>query len=139
MPRGEVEQRPVPIVRIVAPDSAGRVLLLRRRATSQGGGMWCLPGGKVDYGQTVAQAVVRELQEETTLVCEEARFLFLQDSLPTGPGGMHGINLYFECRTSGEVILNAESTAWVRVGPEDLSRYEVAFRGAEALDRFWTR
>ena len=45
-----------------APD--GRVLLAERTATQLSAGFWELPGGKVDPGETPAQAVVRELAEE---------------------------------------------------------------------------
>jgi 8-oxo-dGTP pyrophosphatase MutT (NUDIX family) len=87
------------------------VLILRRALNSTGGGLWCLPGGKVDYGDTVEQSAERELEEETGLRAVEPRFLFYQDSLPYGPGQMHCLNLYFECAAEGEVALNDESNA----------------------------
>lgn len=45
----------IPIVRLIIPDAAGRVLLLGRADTRDGEGAWSLSGGKVDYGDTVAQ------------------------------------------------------------------------------------
>lgn len=129
--------RPVPVVRLIVRDRGGKVLILRRAATAYGEGAWCLPGGKVDYGETVEQAVAKELREETTLTCESARFLFYQDSLPPEPGGMHCINLYFECRVRGELVLNPESSASAWIGPDDLGGYEIAFRNDEGLRRYW--
>lgn len=38
-----------------------------RRATEPGRGRWSVPGGRVDAGETLAEAVVRELHEETGL------------------------------------------------------------------------
>ena len=51
---------------------AGRLLLIRR-GRGPAAGEWSVPGGRVNPGETVAEAVVRELQEETNLegVCEE--------------------------------------------------------------------
>ena len=127
----------VPVVRLIVPDHEGRVLLLQRAPGTASAGAWCLPGGKVDYGQTALAAVHAELLEETALRCEEARFLFYQDSLPEDSGGMHCINLCFECRATGDVSLNAESKDWVRIGAGELGDYDVAFRGDDALKRFW--
>lgn len=131
--------RPVPVVRLIVRNGEGKVLILRRARTAYGDGAWCLPGGKVDYGETVEQAVAKELREETTLACESARFLFHQDSLPPEPGGMHCINLYFECRVSGEVVLNPESSASAWIGPGEVGGYRIAFRNDDGLRRYWSQ
>ena len=47
----------------VIPDDAGRVLLLRRSDS----GLWGLPGGAIDPSEAPAQALVREVREETGL------------------------------------------------------------------------
>ena len=98
---------------------------------------FCLPGGKVDYGDTIENTIAKELREETELVCTGSRFLFYQDSLPEGPGKMHCLNLYFECTASGSVRLNEESSEHAWIGPDDLDRYEVVFGNGEGLRRYW--
>ena len=128
---------PVPVVRLIVTDAQGRVLILRRQNTGHALGQWCLPGGKVDYGATVEQAVRTELKEETGLVCLEAEFLFYQDSLPPAPGTMHCINLYFWCRTAGDLVLNRESSACAWIGPEELAAHTLAFRNDEGLEQYW--
>src|SRR5205823_9753835 len=52
--------------------SAGRLLLVQR-GTQPGRGLWSLPGGRVEFGETLAEACVRELYEETGIegVCGE--------------------------------------------------------------------
>ena len=128
---------PVPVVRAIIPDANGRVLIVRRQGGAYGSGRWCLPGGKVDYGETVEQALAKELREETALECTSAHFLFYQDSLPLAPGTMHGVNLYFVCTVAGTIALNAESSEYGWIGPDDLERHALVFRHDEALRRYW--
>ena len=128
---------PVPVVRLIITDKAGKVLLLKRQNTDYANGSWCLPGGKVEYGQTIVQAISKELIEETSLTCSEPRFLFYQDSLPTQPGEMHCINFYFQCDVSGKIILNDESSDFAWVKEEDFGKYDVAFKNDLALKRYW--
>jgi 8-oxo-dGTP diphosphatase len=130
---------PVPAVRLIVTDSIGRVLIVKRDGTSHSKGSWCLPGGKVDYGETVDQAATKELFEETSLKNKLMEFLFYQDSLPPNPGEMHCINFYFECQTEGDLVLNKESSAYAWIGPEDLKRYNIVFRNDLGLKRYWAQ
>lgn len=45
-------------------DADGRILLSRRAADSHQGGLWEFPGGKVESGESLSQAMTRELAEE---------------------------------------------------------------------------
>jgi ADP-ribose pyrophosphatase YjhB (NUDIX family) len=64
---------PVVAVGAFVFDDAGRVLLVER-ARPPGEGLWSVPGGKVDAGETLAQAIAREVREETGLVVEVGAF-----------------------------------------------------------------
>lgn len=59
-------------------DEEDSVFLVRTRKWS---GRWGIPGGKVDYGETLEQALRRELREETGLIAGEIRFILLHDSV----------------------------------------------------------
>jgi 8-oxo-dGTP diphosphatase len=52
---------------------AGDHLLMIRRGQGPAGGRWSIPGGRVEFGETLAEAVVRELAEETGLeaLCDQ--------------------------------------------------------------------
>ncbi len=51
-------------------DDQGRVLLARRPVQVHQGGLWEFPGGKVDAGESVAEALARELTEELAIQVE---------------------------------------------------------------------
>jgi len=59
----------VPCVGALAYDADDRLLLIRR-GNDPGRGLWSVPGGRVEPGESDAEAVVREMAEETGLVVE---------------------------------------------------------------------
>lgn len=58
------------MVALALHDSEGRWLMHRRPEEKHHGGLWEFPGGKVEAGETPAQALVREIGEELSLVLE---------------------------------------------------------------------
>lgn len=56
----------VPCVGGLVYDEVGRLLLVRR-ANEPGRGLWSVPGGRVEPGETDSEALVREMAEETGL------------------------------------------------------------------------
>ncbi|MET8539948.1 NUDIX domain-containing protein [Kitasatospora sp. NPDC004799] len=74
MPRRDYEDDPdapaanslVPAASVVVVDDAGRVLLQRRTDN----GMWALPGGKMEIGESLAGCGIRETREETGIDVE---------------------------------------------------------------------
>ena len=55
---------PIHVVAAVLEDAAGRILLAQRPEASHQGGLWEFPGGKVEPGESVGEALRRELREE---------------------------------------------------------------------------
>ena len=64
----------IPCVGAVIKDDQGRLLLIKR-GHEPGAGLWSLPGGRIEPGETDAQALVREMREETGLAVEAGRLL----------------------------------------------------------------
>jgi 8-oxo-dGTP diphosphatase len=61
-----VEVRRIPCVGAVIKDEAGRLLLIRR-GHEPGAGLWSIPGGRIEPGESDVAALVREVREETGL------------------------------------------------------------------------
>lgn len=53
-------------------DAAGRILIAQRPAGGHAGGFWEFPGGKLQPGESAAEALVRELREEIGIQVEAA-------------------------------------------------------------------
>ncbi|MFF5206837.1 NUDIX hydrolase [Streptosporangium sp. NPDC000396] len=69
----------------IVHDSSGRMLLVRR-GRPPGQGLWSLPGGRVEPGESDAEAVAREVLEETGLAVTAGRWVGTVDR--PGPGGV---------------------------------------------------
>ena len=92
--------RPVVAVGAVVFDAAGRVLVVRR-ARPPGEGLWSLPGGKVEAGERLADAVVREVREETGLEVRCGRLVEVVERM--GPG-WHYVILDYRCEATGGTL-----------------------------------
>jgi 8-oxo-dGTP diphosphatase len=62
----------VPCVGAVVHDAAGRLLVIRR-GHAPSAGLWSVPGGRMEAGESEAEAVVREVAEETGLTVRPDR------------------------------------------------------------------
>jgi 8-oxo-dGTP pyrophosphatase MutT (NUDIX family) len=62
------------------------VLVMRRADRGRNPGQWALPGGRVEPGETAVAAALRELAEETGLVCAESWVSGLLDDFATDSG-----------------------------------------------------
>jgi ADP-ribose pyrophosphatase YjhB (NUDIX family) len=89
----------------------GEVLVVRR-AGAPAKGLWTLPGGRVEVGETLVEAVRREVAEETALVVDIIGLAgYREIILPQAVGerGRHFVILPFAARwVSGEISLSDE-------------------------------
>jgi len=111
--RSDLKKNPT-MTRVVAAaliGADGRVLMQRRAAGRQHGGLWEFPGGKVEPGETLEFALVREIHEELALSLDSGRIAFLAEA-GDDTGGIV-ITLY-TCRewTGDPLCLDAEALGW---------------------------
>jgi 8-oxo-dGTP diphosphatase len=74
----------------VIKDDQGRLLLIKR-GHEPGAGLWSLPGGRIEPGETDAEALVREMREETGLTVQAGPLLgTVRRPVPGGPPAAAG-------------------------------------------------
>ena len=96
-PSSRTYRNPVPTVDIII-ELPGGIVLVERKNEPHG---WALPGGFVDYGESVEAAAVREAREETSLEVELIRQFHVYSD-PARDPRKHTLSVVFIARASGE-------------------------------------
>ena len=101
-------------------------ILLVRRARSPAKGFYSLPGGRVEFGETLHQALHREVDEETALRIEIVGLAGWREVVPGTGGGGHYLIMSFAARWSaGEPVLNDELDDFRWLDPDGLGDLRV--------------
>ncbi len=82
-----------------------RKFLLGKRKNSTGAGQWCLPGGKLDKGESLKEAALRESFEETGIALTKLDFAILNND-PRPDLNEHWLHVNYRSVTSQEPIVN---------------------------------
>lgn len=129
-------RNPVPTVDIIIEtESKGKrgVVLIRRKNPPHG---WAIPGGFVDYGETLEDAALREAKEETSLDVELIR-QFHTYSDPARDPRQHTISTVFIASATGEPQ-GMDDAAEARIFRFDEIPGDMAFDHRIILDDFFT-
>ncbi|MDF8266415.1 NUDIX hydrolase [Luteipulveratus flavus] len=83
-----------------------RLLLVHQVSPGPAQDRWTLPGGGLDYGESPADGVRREVREETGCEVSVGRILGVDDAVQPGWDGVerHGIRLMFHATLEGEPV-----------------------------------
>ena len=99
---------------------AGKILLVRR-ARSPAKGFYSLPGGRVEFGETLHAALHREVDEETSLEIEIVDLAGWREVVPGPAGGGHYLIMSFAARwLAREPVLNDELDDFRWLAPDAL-------------------
>lgn len=130
------EGRPLATVGALVLGPSGRALFIKTRKWR---GLWGVPGGKIDYGETMRQALERELLEETGLELVDIRWGPVQEAVESSEfyAPAHFVLLNFVASSpSEEVRLNDEAEAYSWLEPARALDYPLN-APTRALVRFY--
>ena len=124
-------KNPFPTVDIII-EVEGGIVLIERKNPPHG---WAIPGGFVDYGETVEAAAVREAKEETGLVVRLTRLLGVYSDPSRDPRG-HTISTVFVASAAGHPVADDDAVD-TGVFTEDTLPSNIVFDHREILSDYF--
>jgi ADP-ribose pyrophosphatase YjhB (NUDIX family) len=119
----------------------GKVLIVRR-ARPPANGVYTLPGGGVEVGENLVEAVAREVREETGLTVAPVALAGYREAIVRDPDGRvsrHFVILPFAARwIAGEPVLNEELSEAMWLRPAELTGLTTTQGLAEIIETAFT-
>lgn len=119
-------------VAAIIKNSEGQFLLCKRSLEKKiAPGMWHMPGGGIDGGETVEQAIIREIKEELNLTVTSAVASGLTHDYADGSH-----LTFMRVEATGDIVLNEENTDYIWLHPNEFhtimsdARLELNLRAA---------
>ena len=116
---------PAPVLAVSAAIVRDGKVLIVRRARPPAHGLYTLPGGGVEVGETLVEAVAREVREETALVVEPVALAGYREAIVRDGDGRierHFVILPFAARwIAGEPVLSEELSEAIWLDPATIA------------------
>ena len=110
----------------------GAQVLLIKRGKPPGKGLWSLPGGKIEIGETAETAAVRELFEETQVIAKLVQAMGPYE-IRRDQAIIYAITCFAGIYVSGKAVASSDAAEVAWVYPQDLDRFELAPNIAQAI------
>ncbi len=102
--------------RCIVVDSRGRILMQR-----EGNGVFSIPGGRLEWGETIPFCAVRELREEAGIEVNPLRLVYVVEVIYVKKGfSRHEVLFYFLCTHKGEPRSSFQGLEFVWARPGDV-------------------
>ncbi|GBC75588.1 Nucleoside triphosphatase NudI [archaeon HR06] len=117
-----------------------KILLVKRRFMPSAG-KWSIPGGLIEVGESLVEALKREVKEELNLEVKEYKFLDIVENIIKDEKGKveyHFIIFNFLVKATGEIKLNYENSEYLWVNLEEVKNLDVTNTVKKLLERIFT-
>ena len=121
-------------VRGIIKNDANEILIVKRHPNSRTDPeMWELPGGKVESGEEFADALVREIKEETNLDVEIGDFA---EAIQNNYSHKRTVQIMmYLCEVKGEIKISDEHTEWMWASLEKIKGLEISTSLKKVLEK----
>lgn len=128
-------KNPVPTVDVIIEHSSGGIVLIKRKNVPLG---WALPGGFVDYNESLEDAALREAHEETGLEVELVRQMHTY-SAPGRDPRLHTISTVFIGSVAAGELAAGDDAAQAALFTADTLPDDIAFDHRDILEDYFIR
>jgi len=122
---------------IVLNEGNNKVLLIKR-SDSMWGDAWSIPGGHIEYGETVKESLIRELKEELNLNILDIKFLAYEEfTVPTKPNKQF-LSINFIVIAKESIIPNKEirEAKWFDLSKLSKINHKIPKEGIDYINKF---
>jgi 8-oxo-dGTP diphosphatase len=132
---------PIPTIDIIlrkSTESNQDQILIEKRGLAPFEGMYAIPGGHVEYGETVEEAALRELKEESGLNARLVNILGVYSDPNRDPRGQRISTVFVADHDGGRIMANddAKSVEWISLSKLLEMKDEIAFDHYQILNDF---
>ncbi|MTI49223.1 NUDIX domain-containing protein [Sporosalibacterium faouarense] len=114
-----------------------KILLLKRSENSSfGGGLWDIPGGKLEFGERPEESLKREINEETSLNIKIQEILDINSGINYEKNKQYITIVYLTKYENGRVILNKENTDFLWVDINNIDEYEKIYYVDDSIRKY---
>ncbi|MDT7900946.1 MAG: NUDIX hydrolase [Acidianus sp.] len=124
-----------PLVAVGGVIFYGKKVLLVQRSKPPNKGSWAIPGGKVEFGETLMEALIREMKEELNVIVEPKELLGVVEIIKEG---FHYVILDFICEIkSGEIKAGSDALDARFFSLEEMGKIPISPTTIEMIKKYF--